>query len=172
VPQLTLKDATSGGVITGVVLVVFGFSGFESSTSLGDEAKNPLQTIPRSLLQSTAISGIFFLFMAYVVVLGFRGSGFDLGKTEAPLAFLATKNGFCFLGTLINAGALLSFFSCTLACINSTARIIFSMARHGLFHDALGEAHRTNKTPHLAVAVCVDYLFRSGCRLPVGGQRF
>src|SRR6516165_4328789 len=38
VPQLTLKDATSGGVITGVVLVVFGFSGFESSTSLGDEA--------------------------------------------------------------------------------------------------------------------------------------
>jgi amino acid transporter len=158
-PQLTLKDATPGGVITGIVLVVLGFSGFESSTSLGEEAKNPLQTIPRSLLQSTAISAVFFLFMAYVVVLGFRGSGIDLAKTEAPLAFLATKYGFGFLGTLINAGALLSFFSCTLACINSTARIIFSMARHGLFHDALGEAHRTNKTPHLAVAVSASITF-------------
>jgi amino acid transporter len=151
--QLTLHGTTPGGVITGIVLVVFAFSGFESSTSLGTEAKDPLRAIPRSLLQSTAISGVFFLFMAYVIILGFKGSGVDLGKTEAPLAFLAPQTGLGFLGTLINIGALLSFFSCTLACINSTARIIFSMARHGLFHDALGEAHETNKTPHLAVAL-------------------
>jgi len=151
--QVTLQGTTPGGVITGIVLVVFAFSGFESSTSLGAEAKDPLRSIPRSLLQSTAISGAFFLFMAYVIILGFKGSGVDLGKSEAPLGFLAPQTGMGFLGTLINIGALLSFFSCTLACINSTARIIFSMARHGLFHDALGEAHETNKTPHLAVAL-------------------
>jgi amino acid transporter len=157
--QVTLQGATPGGVVTGIVLVVFAFSGFESSTSLGTEAKDPLRTIPRSLLQSTALSGVFFLFMAYVIVLGFKGSGVDLGKSEAPLAFLAPQTGLGFLGTLINIGALLSFFSCTLACINSTARIIFSMARHGLFHDALGEAHETNKTPHLAVAVAAAITF-------------
>jgi amino acid transporter len=151
--QVTLRGTTPGGVITGIVLVVFAFSGFESSTSLGAEAKDPLRAIPRSLLQSTAISGVFFLFMAYVIILGFKDSGVDLGKSEAPLGFLAPQTGMGFLGTLINIGALLSFFSCTLACINSTARIIFSMARHGLFHDALGEAHETNKTPHIAVAL-------------------
>jgi amino acid transporter len=151
--QITLHGSTPGGVITGIVLVVFAFSGFESSTSLGAEAKDPLRTIPRSILQSTAISGVFFLFMAYVIILGFKNSGADLGKSEAPLAFLAPQTGLAFLGTLINLGALLSFFSCTLACISSTARIIFSMARHGLFHDALGEAHETNKTPHIAVAL-------------------
>jgi amino acid transporter len=151
--QVTLRGSTPGGIITGIVLVVFAFSGFESSTSLGAEAKDPLRAIPRSLLQSTAISGVFFLFMAYVIILGFKGSGVDLGKSEAPLAFLAPQTGLGFLGTLINIGALLSFFSCTLACINSTARIIFSMARHGLFHDALGDAHETNKTPHIAVAL-------------------
>jgi amino acid transporter len=157
--QVTLQGATPGGVLTGIVLVVFGFSGFESSTSLGDEAKDPLRTIPRSLLQSTVLSGAFFLFMAYVIVLGFKGSGVDLGKTEAPLAFLAPQTGLGFLGTLVNLGAILSFFSCTLACINSTARILFSMARHGLFHDALGEAHQTNKTPHIAVAVSATITF-------------
>jgi amino acid transporter len=151
--QVTLQGSTPGGVITGIVLVVFAFSGFESSTSLGSEAKDPLRAIPRSLLQSTAISGVFFLLIGYVIILGFKGSGVDLGKSEAPLAFLAPQTGMGFLGTLINIGALLSFFSCTLACINSTARIIFSMARHGLFHDALGEAHETNKTPHIAVAL-------------------
>jgi amino acid transporter len=157
--QLTLQGAKPGGVLTGIVLVVFGFSGFESSTSLGDEAKDPLRTIPRSLLQSTMLSGFFFLFMAYVIVLGFKGSGVDLGKTEAPLAFLAPQTGLGFLGSLINIGAILSFLSCTLACINSTARILFSMARHGLFHDALGEAHETNKTPHIAVAVSASITF-------------
>ncbi len=108
--QVTLHGVTPGGVVTGIILVVFGFSGFESSTSLGDEAKDPLRTIPRSLLQSTALSGVFFLFMAYVIVLGFKGSGVDLGKSEAPLAFLAPQTGLGFLGTLINIGALLSFF--------------------------------------------------------------
>ena len=157
--QVTLQGVRPGGVLTGIVLVVFGFSGFESSTSLGDEAKDPLRTIPRSLLQSTTLSGVFFLFMAYVIVLGFKGSGVDLGKSEAPLAFLAPQTGLGFLGTLINIGAALSFFSCTLACINSTGRIVFSMARHGLFHDALGEAHVKNKTPHIAVALSAAITF-------------
>jgi amino acid transporter len=151
--QLTLKGATPGGVLTGIVLVVFGFSGFESSTALGDEAKDPLRSIPRSLTQSTIISGVFFILMAYLIILGFKGTGIDLGKTDAPLDVLAPRTGVGLLGTLINIGALLSFFSCTLACINSTARIVFSMARHGLFHDALGAAHEKNETPHIAVGL-------------------
>ena len=44
------------------------------------------------------------------------------------------------------------------------------MARHGLFHDALGEAHETNKTPHLAVAlVRIDNFSGSRFRLPLAG---
>jgi hypothetical protein len=58
--QVTLQGSIPRGVITGIVLVVLAFSGFESSTSLGAEAKDPLRTIPRSILQSTAISGAFF----------------------------------------------------------------------------------------------------------------
>lgn len=151
--QLTLSGATPGGVLMGIVLVVFGFSGFESSTSLGEEAKDPLRTIPRSVIQSVVFSGLVFIFMAYAVILGFHGSSVALEKTEAPLNFLANAIGWGYLGTLVNIGVLLSFFSCTLASINSTARIVFSMARHGLFFDALGEAHARNKTPYIAVGL-------------------
>ena len=69
-----LEGATPSGALVGVVLVVFGFSGFESSTALGDEAKNPLKTIPRSVIQSVVLAGVFFITMSYVVVLGFEGS--------------------------------------------------------------------------------------------------
>jgi len=152
--QLTFKGTTPGGISLGVVLVVFGFSGFESATSLGDEAKKPLKNIPKSVMQSTIWCGIFFILMAYVEVLGFSGTSENLAKSEEPLTFLANQAGVSFLGILISLGAMLSFFSCTLACINPAARVLFMMARHGLFPSSMGRAHDTNLTPHLAIALC------------------
>lgn len=38
--QLTLQGVSPGKIATGLVLVMFAFSGFESATALGDEAKN------------------------------------------------------------------------------------------------------------------------------------
>jgi len=151
--QFTLEGATPGGIIGGIILVVFAFSGFESSTSLGQEAREPLRTIPRSIVQSVILAGTIFIFMTYVTVLGFRGTGADLGESEAPLAFLANRMGLGYFGTIINIGVLLSFFACTLASINSSARIVFSMARHGLLVDALGEVHETNETPYIGVVI-------------------
>lgn len=151
--QLTLQGATPGGVAMGIVLVVFGFSGFESATSLGDEAKDPLRTIPKSVMQSTIQAGVFFIIMAYIEVLGFSGSSTSLSKSEEPLSFLADQAGLGFLGMLISLGALLSFFACVLACINPAARIFLTMAHHGLLHTSLSETHESNQTPHTAVAL-------------------
>jgi amino acid transporter len=149
--QLTLQGVNPGGILTGVVLVVFAFSGFESSTSLGEEAKDPLRTIPKSVVQSVIIAGLIFIFMAYVVILGFRDLPQDLAKTESPLAVLSNKFGVGWLGAFINVGVLLSFFSCTLASISATARIIYSMARHDAAPRLLGKVHPTNKTPYVAI---------------------
>jgi amino acid transporter len=157
--QLTLAGATPGGVLMGSMLVIFAFSGFESSTALGQEAKDPLQAIPRSVTQSIAIAGIVFIFMAYVIILGFAGSAAALDKTEAPLNFLAETLGWGTLGLVLNIGVLLSFLSCTLACVNSTARIFFSMSRHSLLLYLLGEAHEKNETPHIAVGLAVLITF-------------
>lgn len=151
--QLSLHNTTPGGVAMGIVLVVFGFSGFESATSLGDEAQKPLKNIPKAVMQSTLQAGVFFLLMAYIEVLGFSGTAVDLAKSEEPLTFLAQQAGVSFLGTLISVGALLSFFACILACINPAARILFMMARHGLIHTSLGAAHEANLTPHTAIVL-------------------
>ncbi|MBI4784321.1 MAG: APC family permease [Oscillatoriophycideae cyanobacterium NC_groundwater_1537_Pr4_S-0.65um_50_18] len=151
--QLTLHNTTPGGVAMGVVMVVFGFSGFESATSLGDEAQKPLKNIPKAVMQSTIQAGIFFIFMAYIEVLGFSGTSASLAESEAPLAFLADQAGVGFLGALISLGVLLSFFACILACINPAARVFFMMARHGLLPDSLGTTHDINLTPHTAIAL-------------------
>ncbi|HAG83718.1 MAG TPA: amino acid permease [Cyanobacteria bacterium UBA12227] len=151
--QLSLQGTTPGGVAMGLVLVVFGFSGFESATSLGDEAKKPLSTIPKAVIGSTIMTGILFIAMAYIEVLGFSGSSVALANHENPLGFLAQQAGVGFLGSLISVCALLSFFACLLGSINPAARVFFTMAHHGLFHASLGEAHESNKTPHIAVTM-------------------
>ncbi len=152
--QLTLQGATPGGVAMGLVLVMFGFSGFESATSLGDEAKNPLKTIPRAVIGSALMAGLFYISMTYIEVLGFSGTGVSITKTEEPLGFLAQQAGVGFLGTLVAFSALFSFFACVLGSINPAARVFFTMARHGLFPSSLGAAHSSNRTPHIAVTMC------------------
>jgi amino acid transporter len=157
--QLRLAGATPGGALAGEVLAIFAFSGFESSTALGGEARDPLRAIPRSVVQSVAVSGVFFVVTSYAVALGFRQSGESLANCEAPLAVLAAAVRWPGLAGLIAVGILLSFLSCTLGSINATARILYAMAREGFVADALGQAHLKNRTPHIAVAFCACLTF-------------
>jgi amino acid transporter len=165
--QLTLTGVTPGKIATGLVLVMFSFSGFESATSLGDEAKKPLKTIPRAVIGSVILAGLFFVTTTYIEVLGFSGTGVSITDTEEPLGFLAQKAGVGLLGEIIGLGALFSFFACILGSINPAARVAFLMARHGLFHASLGNTHSSNKTPHVAVTVCstITFLIPAGMSL-------
>jgi len=157
--QLSLKGASPEGVELGLVLAVFSFVGFESATALGDEAKNPLKFIPRSVIISTAISGLFFIILSYIEVLAFEGYKTPFDKVDAPLSVLADLAGVGFFGILISMGAVVSFFACTVASINAGARIFFSMARHRIFHPAVGQAHGINETPHVALTMAALITF-------------
>ena len=150
--QLTLQGVTPEKLRLGLVMAMFSSVGFESATSLGSEARNPLTSIPRAVKWSAILAGLFFFLCAYAEVLGFRGEAQTLDKSLAPLHVLAQKAGLPpLVGTLTDLGAVLSFFSCFLACITAAARVLFLMGRHGALHSMLGEAHAENQTPHRAV---------------------
>jgi amino acid transporter len=152
--QLTLKGFTADKLRLGLVLAIFCSVGFESATSLGAEAKEPLRNIPRAVKWSGILAGLFFIFCAYTEVLGFRGESETLDKSLAPMNVLARNAGMpALLGILINMGALVSFFSCLLACITASARVLYLMGQKGALHALLGRAHTTNQTPHRAVAI-------------------
>lgn len=57
--QVHLHGMTGGGLRLGLVLALFSFVGFESATTLGSEPRNPLQTIPRAVIQSAILAGAF-----------------------------------------------------------------------------------------------------------------
>lgn len=149
--QAHLRGVSPSGVRLGVVLALFSFVGFESATTLGTEARNPLRTIPRAVIQSAVFAGMFLVLCAYAETLGFHTAGQDLGTSTAPMHVLAVLAGVKVLGLLIDMGAFVSMFACTLACITAAARVLLRMAQDGLVHRHLSRAHARNQTPHTAV---------------------
>jgi len=149
--QLHLRGVSASGVRLGVVLALFSFVGFESATSLGAEAVNPLRTIPRAVIQSAVFAGLFFVLCAYLETLGMHKLGQDLGQSTAPMSALADLVGFGVLGQFIDFGALVSMFACVLACLTAAARVLLRMAQDGLVHARVGTTHQRNATPHFAV---------------------
>lgn len=152
-PQLRLQGTSISGMRLGMVLALFSFVGFESATALGEEARHPLRTIPRAVLQSAVGVGLLFVVCAYAEVLGFRGTHQALDQAGAPFHTLARVAGVSALGIAVDVGAMMSVFACTLACITAAARVLLLMSHHGLAHAHLTRTHHRNETPHLAVIV-------------------
>src|SRR5580693_5811972 len=151
--QFHLSGMSPSGLRLGLVLALFSFVGFESATTLGEEARNPLKTIPRAVIQSALLAGAIFTLCAYTEVLGLRTAGQDLGKSEAPMRVLASVDGIPFFGLLIDMGVLVSMFAGTLACITAAARVLLLMSYNGLAHGSLRKTHARNHTPSRAVVI-------------------
>jgi len=151
--QLGLHGMTGSGLRLGLVLALFSFVGFESATTLGAEARDPLKTIPRAVIQSALLCGAIFTVCAYTEDFGLRLAGQDLGTSSAPMRVVAEVAGVRMLGEMIDIGALVSLFACTLACITAAARVLLLMSHHGLAHGSLRTTHARNETPSRAVIV-------------------
>jgi amino acid transporter len=167
--QFRLEGASVSGMRLGLVLALFSFVGFESATALGEEARNPLKTIPRAVLQSATGLGVLFVVCAYSEVLGFRGLPVTLDQSPAPFHTLSQQVGVNWLGMVIDAGVSMSMFACVLACITAAARVLLLMSHHGLANVRLTRTHERNETPHLAVIVTAAVTFVATAALAMRG---
>ncbi len=114
--QFDLKQMSWSSLGLGVVVAVFSLVGFESSTAFGEEAKDPLKTIPRSIIWSLILTGLFFVFVSYVEVLGTRGYSKTLDAIDTPLNVLAQMYSVPWLSIPLSIGAMVSFFALALSC--------------------------------------------------------
>jgi amino acid transporter len=130
---------------------MFSFVGFESATTLGEEVRNPLRTIPRAVIQSALISGLFFMAASYTEVLAFPASAGTLDQSDAPLSVLAKVAGIARIGPFIDICAMITMLSCTLACVTAAARVLLLMSHNGLVAGRLRSLQPHNRTHHVAL---------------------
>jgi amino acid transporter len=93
-PSSSLKG--SSGLLAAVVYTIFAFVGFESATTLGDEAREPRRTIPRAVMLTTLVVGIFYVVVSYAVTIGYGLSPAHvnaLANASTPFNTLADHYG-------------------------------------------------------------------------------
>jgi amino acid transporter len=167
--QFKLKGVTLSALGPALVLSMFSFVGFESATTLGGEAREPLKTIPRAVLQCAILAGVFFMLCSYSEVLGFRGQSSQLSGSTSPLHLLANKAGISPLGIAIDFGAAVSMFACVLACTTAAARVLMKMAHTKLLPAALERTSRRHGTPGAAIALTAGVMFAATAILALRG---
>src|ERR1700729_3998904 len=124
--QLSLKGSSGGGIVVGMVLAIFAFVGFESAGALGQEAKNPARSVPRAIIWSCAIIGVFYLIVAYTQVYGFGDAAF--GNATAPLPQLAARVDLGWLGHFIAIGITCSMFAWSVAIPMTVVPVAYILA--------------------------------------------
>jgi amino acid transporter len=167
--QFRLRGVSFSALGPALVLSMFSFVGFESATTLGGEARNPLRTIPRAVIQCAILAGVFFVLCSYSEVLGFRGESGKLSETTSPLHLLADKVGVSPLGTGIDFGALISMVACVLACVTAASRVLMRMGREQLLPALLQKTSPRHGTPVAAVVFSTCAVFIPAAMMAMRG---
>jgi amino acid transporter len=145
------EAGTFNGIFKGMVFTILAFIGFEASAPLGEEAQRPRWTIPRAVVGSALLIGLFYLVCSYAWVIGTTG---DFAETTLALANPWRELAEIYWG----AGWVLIFFAIinsalanSNAGVNAASRVAFAMGRNGILPQAFARVHPTHRTPHVAI---------------------
>jgi amino acid transporter len=139
------------------------FFGWESTTFLAEETKNPEQVIPKAMIYGTVIVGILATLVT-VMSLGIIPWK-TLAENSAPLS-LVFGSIYGSFGKFMNYGIFLSLIGAAAGGIVTMPRLILALARDKLFISQLADVHPTFKTPHKAI------IFQTIAMLIVLGMAF
>ncbi|MGA1836216.1 APC family permease [Herbiconiux sp. 11R-BC] len=151
----SLAGSTPANFAVGAVLALTAFVGFESSSTLGVEARRPFASVPRAIVWTVIVSGSLYLVATYSQIVGFNALGLDLTSSASPVNDLAGAYGVEWMGLLLDVSIATSFLACAIASTTALARVLFAMGREGVVPPAFGATHRRFSTPHVAAAVSV-----------------
>ncbi len=161
------------GMLFQSTIAILILVGFESSTALGAEAINPKRDIPRGVILSLVIQGIFAYLLEYFAAnyaLSDRLVSADgalkgisaAAVSGAPIGDLAVQIGDAFLGgngfafmLVIAFTVAIAILGTTLAAMNTGVRISFAMAQDSEMPDIMGMLHEKYATPYIGVVIMV-----------------
>ncbi len=150
--QAHLEGASFKTIAPPIVFAIFSWVGFESAATLSKEIKNPEVVVPRAIVATAIIVGIFFILTTMIVVMGFGDDATKLGASSTPLNDITEGMG-SWIATFIDFAAMISCFACSLGQLNAFSRMLFSLGRYQFVHKTMGLVHERHQTPHIALAV-------------------
>src|SRR5262249_22662420 len=137
--------------------------GFESCTALGEEAKHPTRDIPRAVILSLLIQGVFCYLIEYFAANYLMNNGYQISNalgSAAPIGDMMIIVGTWLFGSpaagkafmLVQAlTVFLALIGTTLSCMSTGARVTYAMGRDKEVPEHFGLLHGEKLTPHRAI---------------------
>lgn len=157
-------------VVTAATAAFLAYCGFEAAGSLGEEARAPLRSVPRAMLVTIGVGGIFYTVCVAVQVWGFGadpGGVAAFARSSAPLAALADTYVGPWLAAVLDVAALVSAVGAGLGCALVAVRMLFALGRNGVLPPGLARVSARTGAPTtaLGVVLAVGLVTITGFRL-------
>jgi amino acid transporter len=152
---------TSAGKIgVAAVIALTGFTGFEQSAVLSEEARNPRRTVP--LATCTAVAAIMLLYVTSSWAMAVHAGPAHVAASAAQQGpgLLYTLSSTTIIGRAAQVMFTTSLFAAALSYHNATFRYLFSLSREGVLPERISRTGR-NSVP------CTASLIQSGTGLAV-----
>lgn len=148
-----LSPTGLGGVALGVIFSFLSLTGFGAAVTLGEEARNPLKTITRSVIIAIVGIGAFYIFLGFVSVVAWGPHHMSTyASSTVPFVTLVQDNLSSVWVWLLTILTLNGSLACALAIHNAQARMLFSLGRDNLIVPRrLGVTHPEYQTPYRAI---------------------
>ncbi len=131
--------------------IMFAYSGWNASTYLGAEIKNPSKILPRSLIVGTGIVVLLYLGLNVLYIYSINP---DDMKGVISIGGLAMGNLFGkSAGTLFSLLIAFALFSSLSAFIIIGPRVYYSMAKDGLFFKSVANIHPKFQVPSNSIVL-------------------
>ena len=148
---------TAPDLFLGVVFGFLSFAGFEAAATLGEETAHPHRDIPRAILATAVLGGVFFVAVSAIAMMAF---GTDTAgvtaftNSQALMGDVAQRYVAGWVADVIVAGAAFSAAACCLATLVGGSRLIFALSRDGMGPGTLAELDPVRAVPRNAATAC------------------
>jgi len=149
---VSLHNFAHKGLYLAIVFSIFTFTGFEAICPLAEETRDPRRTIPRAILLSITLMGIFFVFTSLAILTGWGNSHIDsfAASAENPVILLAKRLwGAAWVFVLV--AVMNSILGAAISGTNAAVRVFFAMGRARSMPAALAQIHPRFRTPVNAI---------------------
>ncbi len=140
------------GLYLGVTFGLLSLTGWEAAAPVAEETENPRRNVPRALLYAVVIMGVFFIFCAWGLLVGWGTNHISTFATSAQLpAFVLGKQLWGSAWIVVLLAIINSTFAICLSSATVATRMFYAMARAGALPAGLAKLHPKHKTPVNAV---------------------
>ena len=176
-----MRPHSINGVLIQSTLAILILVGFESCTALAAETKNPESTIPKAIIISLVIQGLFAYLLEYLaagLMLSDKFAMAAAAASGAPIGDLAKLIGDSLLGGIgfglmitMAVTVAIAIIGTTLSCMSTAMRVSCGMAADRELPEMLGFMHERFSTPHVSLwtlVIVTSVIAAIGVRSVVG----